>query len=232
MLFRLWGCSRFRVVRRVWQATAPPDHQTRPHSGQHIVHATGPDDEKATMEVGPRSEADTALKMCKASRTGLSQATARIKSKGEHHCLIARHDRAAVFHAEGSDRAVIILMSGLHPDMGWRALTAMHDTHEASKFSRNEVADTKLREGAKQAIVEPMTCSQKFGYVTVCHGDDFSTIAAALDEIDRVLTETFDTKTLPRFGPPAFGGEPTEGQHLGNTIRSTAIGVGSQSETR
>ena len=59
------------------------------------------------------------------------------------------------------------------------------------------------------------------GYVTVCHRDDFvsSGSAAALDEIDRVLTTHFDTKILPRIGPTAYGGEVTEGKHLGRISR-------------
>ena len=39
------------------------------------------------------------------------------------------------------------------------------------------------------------------------------------DEVDRVLTAHFDTEILPRIGPTAYGGEVTEGKHLGRTIR-------------
>ena len=62
-----------------------------------------------------------------------------------------------------------------------------------------------------------MFVSENHGYVTVCHGDDFVSCgsAAALDEVDRVLTAHFDT----RIGPTACGGEVTEGEHLGRTIR-------------
>ena len=62
--------------------------------------------------------------------------------------------------------------------------------------------------------------------MTVCHGDDFLTSgsAAELDEVDRVLTTYFDTKVLPRIGPTPFGGEVSEGQHLGRTIRWSAQG--------
>ena len=34
-----------------------------------------------------------------------------------------------------------------------------------------------------------------------------------------MLTAHFDTKILPRIGPTAYGGEVTEGKHLGRTIR-------------
>ena len=39
-----------------------------------------------------------------------------------------------------------------------------------------------------------MFVSENHGYVTVCHGDDFvsSVSAAALEEVDRVLTAHFD----------------------------------------
>ena len=57
--------------------------------------------------------------------------------------------------------------------------------------------------------------------MSVCHGDDFVScgLAAALGEIDRLLTMHFDTKILPRVGPTAYGGEVSEGRHLGRTIR-------------
>ena len=87
----------------------------------------------------------------------------------------------------------------------------------------NEVTDTLIKEGCKAVVVvvPMMFVSENHGYVTVCHGDDFVSCgsAAALDEVDRVLTAHFHTKILPRIGPTAFGGEVTEGKHLGRTIR-------------
>ena len=66
-----------------------------------------------------------------------------------------------------------------------------------------------------------MFVSESHGFVTVCRGDNFLTSgsAAALDEVDRVLTAHFDTKILPRIGPTAYGCEVCEGQHLGRTVR-------------
>ena len=66
-----------------------------------------------------------------------------------------------------------------------------------------------------------MFVSENHGCVTACHGDDFVSggSAAALVEVDRVLTTHFDTKILPRIGPTAYGGEVTEGKHLDRTIR-------------
>ena len=66
-----------------------------------------------------------------------------------------------------------------------------------------------------------MFVSESHWYVTVCQGDDFvsSGSSAALDEVDRVLTTHIDTKILPRIRSSAFGGEVTEGKHLGRTNR-------------
>ena len=79
-----------------------------------------------------------------------------------------------------------------------------------------------------------MFVSENHGYVTVCHGDDFVLCgsAAALDEVDRVLKAHFDTKILPRIGPTAYGGEVTEGKHLGRTIRWSPQGFEWESNSK
>ena len=90
-------------------------------------------------------------------------------------------------------------------------------TREASKCWVNEVTDTLIKEGSKPVVDVPMMfVSESHECVTACHRDDFvlSGSAAALDEVDRVLTALFDTKILPRIGPTAYGGEVTEGKHL------------------
>jgi len=46
----------------------------------------------------------------------------------------------------------------------------------------------------------------------------------ASDHTDKVLTEKFDTKVLPRIGPPEHRGQATEGPHLGRIIRWTPEG--------
>ena len=56
--------------------------------------------------------------------------------------------------------------------------------------------------------------------------------AAALDEVDRVLTAHFDTKILPRIGPTAYGGEMTEGKHWGRTIRWSPQGFEWESNSK
>ena len=72
-------------------------------------------------------------------------------------------------------------------------MKAWYGTREASKC------------WGKAIVVPMMFVSGNDVYVTVCHGDDFvsSGSAAALDEVDRVLTTHFDTKILPRIGPTA-----------------------------
>ena len=105
-------------------------------------------------------------------------------------------------------------------------MKAWYGTREASKL---------IKEGCKPVVVVPMMfVSENHGYVTVCHGDDFvsSGSAAALDEVDRVLTTHFDTKILPRIGPPAFGGDVTEEKHLGRTIRWSPQGFEWESNSK
>ena len=68
----------------------------------------------------------------------------------------------------------------------------------------------------------------------MCHGDDFVSCgsAAALDEVDIVLTTHFDTKILPRIGPTAYGGEVAEGKHVGRTIRWSLQGFEWESNSK
>ena len=116
----------------------------------------------------------------------------------------------AFFRAKGSGRVVIIPTKGLAPTrVGWKCVKAWYRTRKASKCWGNEVADTLI------IVVLMMFVSENDGYVTVCHGDDFVSCgsAAALDDVDRVLTAHFDTKILARIGPAAHGGEVFEGNH-------------------
>ena len=108
----------------------------------------------------------------------------------------------------------------------------MYGTREASKRWGNTVTDFMLEEGCEAVMVVPMTfVHMKHGYAVNCHGDDFFSVgsAEALGQLHKVLTERFDTKVLPRIGPPSFGGQVTEGPHLGRIIRwTTGIRVGVQ----
>ena len=66
----------------------------------------------------------------KASRIILSQAGTKTNAKGQHDCLIGRHDiPVAFFPARGSGRVVIVLQKCLAaPGIGWRAMKAWRDT--------------------------------------------------------------------------------------------------------
>ena len=46
-----------------------------------------------------------------------------------------------------------------------------------------------------------MFVNDQYDYVTVCHGDDFlkRADASGRDAVDKVLSEKFDTKVLPRI---------------------------------
>ncbi|CAK0791790.1 unnamed protein product, partial [Prorocentrum cordatum] len=212
--------------------------------GLEIVYSKWLEDEKPTAEdekavrcrlvatqvnTYNREDVAQATPPIKASRMIVSMAATKTNAKGQRDWLIGRHDiQVAFFHAAGSGKVVIIPPRGLAPPgVGWRALKAMCGAREASKCWGNEVTDTMKLEGARQVVVVPMMfVYDSFGYVTCCHGDDFLTAGAAstLDEIDRVLTNNFDAKILPRLGPPAHGGEVAEGQHLGGAIRWTPEG--------
>ena len=183
-----------------------------------------------------REDVTQATPPIKASRIIVSQAATKTHAKGQHDCLIARHDiRVAFFHANGSGRVVIIPPKGLPPPgVGWRCVKAWHGTREASKCWGNEVTDTLIREGCKAVVVvvPVMFVSENHGYVTVCHADDFVScgFAAALDEVDRVLTTHFDTKILPRIGSTACG--EVTGKHLGRTIRWSPQGFEWESNSK
>jgi KUP system potassium uptake protein len=176
-----------------------------------------------------REDVTQATPPIKVARMVLSMAASARDHRGQHMCLIGRHDiRVAFFHAKGSGNVVMVPAKGLAPPgVGWRALKAMYGTREASKCWGDTVTDTMLAAGCEAVMVVPMTFVHKdHGYVVECHGDDFLSCgsAAALDHLDKVLTEKFDTKVLPRVGPPAHGGQATEGPHLGRIVRWTPEG--------
>ena len=82
-----------------------------------------------------REDVTQATPPIKASRIIVSQAATKTHAKGQHECLIARHDiRVAFFHAKGSGRVVIIPPKGLAPPgIGWKCVKAWYGTREASK---------------------------------------------------------------------------------------------------
>ncbi len=177
-----------------------------------------------------REDVTQATPPIKVARMVLSTAASAQDHRGQYKCLIGRHDiRVAFFHAKGSGNVVLVPVKGLAPPgTGWRALKAMYGTREASKCWGNTVTDFMLEVGCEAVVVVPMTfVNRRHGYIVECHGDDFLSAgsAEALDQLDKVLTERFDTKVLPRVGPPSFGGQVTEGPHLGRIIRWTTEAV-------
>ena len=71
-----------------------------------------------------REDVTQATPPIKASRTIVSQAATKTNAKGQHDCLIARHDiGVAFFHAKGSGRVEIIPPKGLAPPgVGWKCV--------------------------------------------------------------------------------------------------------------
>ena len=81
--------------------------------------------------------------------------------------------------------------------------------------------------GFEEALVVPMTFYEPKEDVTSnCRSDDFLAegTSAHLDVLDGILRANFDTKILPRIGPPGVGGAVTSGKHLGRTISWTPEG--------
>ena len=138
-----------------------------------------------------REDVTQATPPIKGSRIIVSQAATETNAKAQHGWLIGRHDiRVAFFHAKGSGRVVIILPKGLAPPgVGWRCVKAWYGTREANKYWGNEVTDTLIKEGCRPVVVVPMM----FGEPRVRDGVSRSSgSAAALDEVERVLTTHFD----------------------------------------
>ena len=90
----------------------------------------------------------------KASRIIVSQAATRTNAKGQHDCLIGRHDTQAAFcYAKGSGRVLIIPLRELTPPgVGWRCVKAGYGTREASKCWGNEVTDTLSKRNASRLL--------------------------------------------------------------------------------
>ena len=112
------------------QVAEPIQLQEARAQGLEIVHGKWLDDAKGTLEnpdaVRSRlvatqvntyvcEDVTQATPPIKASRINVSQAATKTNAKGQHDCLIARHDiRVAFFLAKGSGRVVIILQRDWH----------------------------------------------------------------------------------------------------------------------
>ena len=90
-----------------------------------------------------REDVTQATPPIKVARMVLSMAASARDYRGQHNCLIGRHDiHVAFFHAKGSGNVVMVPAKGLAPPgVGWRALKAMYGTIEASKCWGNTVTD-------------------------------------------------------------------------------------------
>eukprot|EP00929_Paragymnodinium_shiwhaense_P111971 TRINITY_DN8021_c0_g1_i4.p1 TRINITY_DN8021_c0_g1~~TRINITY_DN8021_c0_g1_i4.p1 ORF type:complete len:1618 (+),score=271.11 TRINITY_DN8021_c0_g1_i4:701-5554(+) len=212
--------------------------------GLKLVYAKWLDDEKPTAEdpSAVRSRL-VATEINTFGREDVTQATPPLKSHraiislaatwkgttGVHDCLLGRYDvRVAFFHAPSTGKIAVIPPAGLAPPgVCWYLLKAMYGTREASRCWGSHVTDTLLEATACPAVVVPMTFYHpEHGYAVTCHGDDFLAAgnARALDEVDLLLSKSFDTKVLPRIGPASFGGHTSEGEHLRRLVAWTPEG--------
>ena len=153
-----------------------------------------------------------------ASKSGAAGSSAASRDR-----FIARYDiRVAFFHAPSAGQIAVVPPPGLSPPGIVRFLEkAMYGTSEASKCLGEQVVKVMTGNGFEEALVVPMTSYEPKEDVTSnCHGDDFLAegTSAHLDVLDGILRANFDTKILPRIGPPGVGGAVTSGKHLGRTI--------------
>ena len=127
---------------------------------------------------------------------------------------------------------MIILVKGLAPPgVGWRCVKAWYGTREASKRWGNYVTDTLIKEGRKPVVVVPMMfVSESHGYLTARHGDDFvsSGSAAALGEVDRVLTTHFGTKILPRIKESTWAEQSSNSEHVEDMVELCGLKLDSK----
>ena len=113
-------------------------------------------------------------------------------------------------------------------------MKAWFGTREARKCWGNEVTDTLIKEGTKPVVVVPMM------FAPESHDMRLRAMETAVSRVvlllrwmrSIVLTTDFDTKILPRIGPTAYGGEVSEGKHLGRTIRWTPQGFEWESNSK
>ena len=210
--------------------------------GLKLVHAKWLDDVKPTpqdphavrsrlvaTEVNTyvREDVTQATPPLKCARLIVSLAASKTQ-RGQTR-LIGRYDvRVAFFHAPSTGKIAVLPPRDLVPGGHcWWLNKAMYGTREASQCWGQQVIKVCVQNQYKECLVVPMTFYHSGHDTTVnCHGDDFLAEAEAsgLDALDKVLSENFDVKILPRIGPPNAGGQTTSGKHLGRTIRWTPRG--------
>ena len=188
------------------------------------------------INTGPRDDVHSGTPPLKGHRMVLSSAATTRKGQPHGHKLVARYDvSVAFFHAMSTGSIAVIPPEDVNEGSLWYLLKAMNGTREASKQWSTFVEDKVTNAGFTPVKVVPGLFFHAEWQVTLsCHGDDFLAegMSADLDKLDELMAASFETKTLPRIGPPENGGQATEGSHLHRIIRWTGKGFSWQADPK
>ena len=172
----------------------------------------------------------------KAHRMVVSAAATAKKGRSSRRKLIARYDvSVAFFHAAATGKIAVIPPKDLNQDMLWFLNKAMNGTREASKQWSKRIVEVATGCGFSEVLSVPgLFYHQEWEITMSCHGDDFLAEGEAkeLDLLDEVMLSAFETKVLPRIGPPEFGGACEKGDHLHRVIKWSEKGFTWESDPK
>ena len=169
-----------------------------------------------------RDDVSSGTPPLKAHRMVLAHAATRRPEEGENRKLIGRYDvSVAFFHAEATGKIAVVPPKDVDEGHLWYLLKAMNGTREASKQWSVKITKTKRKHGFLEiANVPGLFYHPVHDLLVSCHGDDFlaSGTKEALDFLDAIMVQEYETKVLPRIGAPEHGGHCREGYHLHRKI--------------
>ena len=172
----------------------------------------------------------------KAHRMVVSAAATAKKGRSSKRKLIARYDvSVAFFHAFATGKIAVIPPRDLDQSMLWFLNKAMNGTREASKQWAKRIVEVATGCGFSEVPSVPgLFYHHEWDITMSCHGDDFLAEGEAkeLDLLDEVMLSAFETKVLPRIGPPDFGGVCDKGDHLKRLIRWSEKGFTWESDPK
>ena len=164
----------------------------------------------------------------KAHRMVISHAATKRSGERENKKLIGRYDASVAFlHAESTGKIAVVPPKDVDEGQLWYLLKAMNGTREASKQWAMRISGTKKKYGfSAVASVPGLFYHPEYDLMLSYHGDNFlaSGDKRALDFLDEVMVQEYETKVLPRIGAPQHGGQCKRGDHLHRTIEWTGNG--------
>ena len=158
----------------------------------------------------------------KAHRMVVSSAATSRKGRSSRRKLLARYDvSVAFFHAVATGKIAVVPPKDLDQSVLWFLLKAMNGTREASRQWAKRIVEVMTGAGFLEVPSVPGLFYHEVWDLTLsCHGDDFLASGESddLDRLDELMVQAFETKVLPRIGPPEAGGQVAKGDHLRRII--------------